>query len=96
MGRNPDTLTVIKAYTHSIVIHSFLGYLYWIYMNYTTNLINTMSSSFLGVAILLLGTLIFFDVLNRVSPYNQIRRHPLNISGKIAFVISALFCLTIL
>ena len=79
----------VKEYGLSIVLNAFLAYLWILFINHFVNLVNSMNSSFIvGAFIIGLGTALFFEIVQRVTPLNQYKLpHPIRIIGVASFVL---------
>lgn len=78
----------VKEYGLSIVLNAFLGYLWIIFINHIVNFANSMNNSFVvGALIIGLGTVLFSQIVHRVTPFNQYKlAHPIKITGIVSFV----------
>ena len=78
----------VKEYGLSIVLNAFLGYLWILFINHIVNFANSMNNSFVvGGLIVVLGTVLFFEIVHRVTPFNQYKlTHPIKITGIVSFV----------
>ncbi|MDE5414217.1 hypothetical protein [Alkalihalobacterium chitinilyticum] len=79
----------VKEYGLSIVLNAFLAYLWLIFINHSVNLVNSMNnSSIMGAFMIGIGTALFFEIVQRVTPFNKYKlSHPINITGVASFVL---------
>ncbi len=86
--KDGDTLKV-KEYGLTIVLNAFLAYLWILFINNSVNFVNSMNNSFILGAILIgLGTLLFFEIVHRVTPFKQYKLpHPIRITGIASFAL---------
>lgn len=79
----------VREYGLTIVLNAFLAYLWIIFINHSVNLVNSMNNSFfVGVILIGLGTVLFFEIFHRVTPFNQYKlSHPIRITGIASFAL---------
>lgn len=77
-----------KELTLSIVLHLFIGYLWILFADHIINIANSMDNTFIvGGLILLLGTFLFWEIVSRITPFNQYKlTHPVKLVGYISIV----------
>lgn len=72
----------------SVIIHAFLGYLWVLFSERMVSYANAM---FMGWLLLAAGTLLFFDVVHRITPFNTYKlTHPTKIIGFFSFLVVVL------
>lgn len=78
----------VKEYALSIILNAFLGYLYVVFIFHIVDIANNMNNVFVfGGIIIILGTSLFFEIVRRVSPFNEYNKtHPINIVGSTSFI----------
>jgi hypothetical protein len=78
-----------REYSLTIVLNAFLAYLWIIFINHIVNLVNSMNNSFIAGAIIIgIGTLLFFEIVHRVTPFKQFKlTHPIRITGVSSFAL---------
>lgn len=75
----------------SVIIHAFLGYLWVLFSERMGSYANAMGSWFMGCLLLAAGTLLFFDVVHRITPFNTYKlTHPTKIIGFVSFLVVVL------
>ncbi|GEN47191.1 hypothetical protein AHA02nite_29670 [Alkalibacillus haloalkaliphilus] len=77
-----------KFYIMTIIIHIFLGYLWVLFSSHIINVTNSSNSPFfIGVILILLGTVIFGVIFNRITPFDKLEStNPVNIIRIITFL----------
>ena len=82
----------MKAKEHgiSIVINLFLGYLWIIFVNHMVVIANSFHNTLLiGGLFILLGTFLFWEIVNRITPFNTYKfNHPVRITGFASFFLA--------
>jgi hypothetical protein len=78
----------VKEYALSIILNAFLGYLYVVFIIHIVDIANNMNNVFVfGGIFIVLGTTLFFEIVRRVSPFNEYKKtHPINIVGSSSFI----------
>ncbi|KYG26098.1 hypothetical protein AZF04_13520 [Alkalihalobacillus trypoxylicola] len=79
----------VKEYSLSIVLNAFLAYLWILFITHTVNMVNSMNNSFfVGIILIGIGTVLFFEIFHRVTPFNTYKfSHPLRITGVASFIL---------
>lgn len=79
----------VKDYGLSIILNAFLAYLWILFINHIVNLVNSMTNSIIvGALIIGVGSALFFEIVRRVTPFNQYKfPHPLKLTGVASFVL---------
>lgn len=79
----------VKDFALSIILNAFLGYLWLLFITHITNVANSMNNPLIvGGTITIIGCLLFYEVFNRVSPFNKHKfTHPVKLSGMISFAV---------
>ncbi|WP_437832903.1 hypothetical protein ACQRXC_25210 (plasmid) [Niallia taxi] len=82
----------MKAKEHgiSIVLNLFLGYLWIIFVNHMVAIANSFHNTLLiGGLFILLGTFLFWEIVNRITPFNTYKfNHPVRITGFASFFLT--------
>lgn len=82
----------MKAKEHgiSIVLNLFLGYLWIIFVNHMFVIANSFHNTLLiGGLFILLGTFLFWEIVNRITPFNTYKfNHPVRITGFASFFLA--------
>lgn len=82
----------MKAKEHgiSIVLNLFLGYLWIIFVNHMVVIANSFHNTLLiGGLFILLGTFLFWEIVNRITPFNTYKsNHPVRITGFASFFLA--------
>jgi phage-related holin len=78
----------VKEYALSIILNAFLGYVFVLFIFHIIEVSNSMDHVLVvGGMIIILGCTLFFEVMRRVSPFNEYKKtHPLNIVGSTSFI----------
>lgn len=80
-----------KEVVQSIVIHGFLGYLWVLFITHIVNVANSMDYMIARSLLILAGTLLFWSIVNRITPFHSYKfTHPAKIAGIISFVLVVL------
>jgi hypothetical protein len=76
-----------KELALSIILNAFLGYLWILFIDHIVNVANSMGNTFIvGGLIILIGTALFWEIVNRVTPFNEYKiTHPVKLAGVISF-----------
>ncbi|WP_027963978.1 hypothetical protein [Halalkalibacillus halophilus] len=79
----------LKNIAFSIVLHLFLGYLWLIFIYHVVGIANSLDQTFLiGGPLILIGTLLFFEIVRRVYPSNEYQpNHPVKLTGYVSFLL---------
>ncbi|WCR24837.1 hypothetical protein L3476_15740 [Paenibacillus thiaminolyticus] len=81
----------IREMAQSIVIHGFLGYLWVLFITHIVNVANSMDYMITRSLLILGGTLLFWWIVNRITPFHSYKfTHPAKIAGIISFVLVVL------
>ncbi|PKR77314.1 hypothetical protein CEY16_11305 [Halalkalibacillus sediminis] len=85
-----------KDFVLSITLYAFLGYLWLLFIDHIGEIANTMDNVLIfGGIIILLGTVLFGEIVRRVTPFNEYKNsHPVKIAGFVSFglvVVASLF-----
>ncbi|MGG4411507.1 hypothetical protein ABER75_22785 [Niallia taxi] len=82
----------MKAKEHgiSIVLNLFLGYLWIIFVNHMVAIANSFPNTLIfGGFFILLGTFLFWEIVNRITPFNTYKfNHPVRITGFALFFLA--------
>lgn len=82
----------MKAKEHgiSIVLNLFLGYLWIIFVNHIVAIANSFHYTLLiGGLFILLGSFLFWEIVNRITPFNTYKfNHPVRITGFASFFLA--------
>lgn len=78
-----------KELALSIILNAFLGYLWILFIDHIVNVANSMENTFIvGGLIILIGTALFWEIVNRVTPFNKYKiTHPVKLAGFISFTL---------
>lgn len=78
-----------KEFALSIILNAFLGYLWILFMDHIVRVANSMENTFIvGGLIILVGTALFWEIINRVTPFNEYKiTHPVKLAGFISFCL---------
>jgi len=72
----------------SVLLNAFLGYLWILFIDHIIVVANSLDNFVLGVMIMIGGTTLFWEIVKRVSPFNEYQnRHPVKIAGFVSFGI---------
>lgn len=72
----------------SVLLNAFLGYLWILFIDHIIGIANSIDNFVLAGIIILGGTTLFWEIVKRVTPFNQYQNsHPVKIAG---FVSSGL------
>lgn len=76
-----------KELALSIILNAFLGYLWIVFIDHIASVANSMENTFIvGGLLILIGTALFWEIVNRVTPFNEYKiTHPVKLAGVIAF-----------
>ena len=76
-----------KELALSIILNAFLGYLWILFIDHIVRVANSMENTFIvGGLIILIGTALFWEIVNRVTPFNKYKiTHPVKLAGFISF-----------
>ncbi|MFH5836729.1 hypothetical protein ACHAL6_11715 [Proteiniclasticum sp. C24MP] len=90
-----------KEVALSIILNAFLGYLWLLFIDHIVRVANSMENTFIvGGLIILIGTALFWEIVNRVTPFNKYKiTHPVKLAGFISFglvVVVDLFVLNLI
>lgn len=77
-----------KDFALAIILNAFLGYLWILFINHIVRIANSMENTFIvGGLIILMGTTLFFEIVRRVTPFNEYKfTHPVKLAGVVSFV----------
>lgn len=77
----------------SIVLNLFLGYLWILFTDHIVSKVNLINNTFIiGGLILLIGTLLFLEIAQRITPFNKYKfTHPVKLVGNASFVLILVF-----
>ena len=71
-----------------VIIHAFLGYLWVLFSERMGSYANAMGSRFMSMLLIIAGTLVFFDVVHRIAPFNTYKlTNPTKIIGYVSFLV---------
>lgn len=78
-----------KEFALSIILNAFLGYLWILFIDHIFRVANSMENTFIvGGLIILIGTALFWEIVNRVTPFNKYKiTHPVKLAGYISFCL---------
>lgn len=77
----------IKSFISSIVLHSFLGYLWLLFINHHVTIVNKGNMNFfVGGLILIVGMALFGKIIQKVAR-NYKLTHPVKLAGIISFIL---------
>ncbi|MBO1264301.1 hypothetical protein J3A84_04510 [Proteiniclasticum sp. SCR006] len=76
-----------KELALSIILNAFLGYLWIVFIDHIVSVANSMENTFIvGGLLILIGTALFWEIVNRVTPFNEYKiTHPVKLAGVISF-----------
>lgn len=78
----------MKHYFSAVVLYSFLGYVWIIFIDHILGVVKGIDNFFIEVMLISVFITIFFEMANRIAPYHQYKRlHPLKITGYTSFVL---------
>ncbi|WP_312475728.1 hypothetical protein [Neobacillus sp.] len=73
-----------KDFVLSKIFNAFLGYLWILFINHN----NSMDNPLIGLISIFLGTALFWEIANRVTPFNEYKKsHPVKMAGFVSFGI---------
>ncbi|MCI1593523.1 hypothetical protein [Heyndrickxia oleronia] len=86
-----------KEMVLSIVLNLFLGYLWILFSDHIVSKVNLMNNTFIiGGLILLIGTLLFLEIAQRITPFNNYKfTHPVKLVGYASFGLIVVFHLLV-
>ena len=75
-----------KEFALSIILNAFLGYLWILFIDHIATMANSMENTFIvGALIILIGSAMFWEIVNRVTPFNKYKiTHPVKLAGFIS------------
>lgn len=77
-----------KDLVMSVLLNAFLGYLWILFIDHIVMVANSLDNFVLGGLIMIGGTILFWEIVKRVSPLKEHHnRHPVKIAGFITFGI---------
>ncbi|MNS31367.1 hypothetical protein D3C72_634210 [compost metagenome] len=78
----------------SIVLNGLLGYLWFLFFRDISDLTRMWDHFLAKVVVFIIGTFLFGEIVNRVSPLHEYKwTHPIRIIGTASYLMIALLCL---
>lgn len=79
----------VQEFVWSIVLYGFLGYLWTLFSDHIVSIANSMDNVLVvGGIILLAGTLLFWEIVKRIAPFNEYKNtHPIKLVGLASFIV---------
>ncbi|RUT28013.1 hypothetical protein EJP77_18530 [Paenibacillus zeisoli] len=82
-----------KDFMWSIVLNGFLGYLWFLFFQNISELTRMWDHFLVKALIFIIGTFLFGEIANRVSPLHEYKwTHPIRIVGAASYLLVVLIC----